>query len=627
MNFQIERLKQVPQHPRERWQGGLIRMPVWITGEDDDKPPFRPWGAMWISLATRMASSPALEPVESKSFSMALDNLVQFACDKKFAGYRPGIIEVKDSALAEYLQGVLADAGIAVECHPKLAMLEELLAKFAEDQNKGKLLPDALSAKRVTIDMMRSYADAATEFYTAKPWQYFSVDDLIAIEAPFVDPMLRYAHIFGNGGIGFFDSTDVFEEFRIGKGIDAVKGKPYWTLFFGGIEELSFGDADLWEDHRLPVASPNAYPLATQYDPKGKHRRPQPDVLAFLEGLMRAIAQTIESEMDSGRWQKTVRTFAGDKTFTLSLPGLQESAEDVRKKTIKHGGIPDRRTMEKTHLDIQRILESRNFSNADEMQKFLNKNLVGKKIPEQYPMTPLEQAQDICYEAFEARGRKRIALAKKALAISPDCVDAYVILAETCIDDEKAYGLYARGVEAGERVMGKKFFKENAGHFWGLTETRPYMRALDGMANTLESLDRTDEAIGHYRELLRLNPNDNQGVRDVLIACLLETGRIDEAETLWKQYKEDGAAVWRYARALITFMQKGDCAAAKKQLADAIEKNPHVPKYLLGDEDIPPLRSKYVLGSEDESALCADTLEDAWDKTPGALDWLEEHNE
>ena len=29
MNFQIERLKQLPQRPGERWQGGLLRSPSW----------------------------------------------------------------------------------------------------------------------------------------------------------------------------------------------------------------------------------------------------------------------------------------------------------------------------------------------------------------------------------------------------------------------------------------------------------------------------------------------------------------------------------------------------------------------------------------------------------------------
>jgi tetratricopeptide (TPR) repeat protein len=37
-----------------------------------------------------------------------------------------------------------------------------------------------------------------------------------------------------------------------------------------------------------------------------------------------------------------------------------------------------------------------------------------------------------------------------------------------------------------------------------------------------------DAAIRHYRDMLKLNPNDNQGIRYVLAACLLRRG--EEAE-------------------------------------------------------------------------------------------------
>lgn len=627
MNFQVERLKKLPQRSHERWQGGIFRMPAWVL--NDQQNPYRPWSALWVILSTQVISAPTIESVDHKNYACALDSLVQFAYDKKLAGYRPGKIEVKDSALAEYLQGQLADTGITVVYCDRLLGFDEIFTDLAEQMSGGNLLPDALSAKRVTVDMMRSFADAAAQFYAAKPWQYLCDMDMVMIESPFVDPLLRYASILGNRGvtygIGFYDSADMFEQFVAGKGMDSIKNKLYWTLFFGGIEEMPFGDADLWEDYDFPVASPAAYPVVMCYDLKGKHRRPQPDVLAFMEGLLRAFVQTSESEIDSGRWQKTVSTFDGDETYTLALPDLLESAEDARKRKVKQGRLPDRRAMEKTHLDVQRILDGQDFSSTDEMQNFLNANLVGKKIPPQHPVTALEQAQDICYEAFEARGRKQIQLAKKALEICPDCVDAHVILAEACPDTKESYDLYAGGVAAGERLLGTEFFKEEVGHFWGILGTRPYMRARLGMAQALYEMERTEEAITHYQEMLRLNPNDNQGVRENLLACLLETKQTDEAEALLKQYKESGMAVWNYSRALLTFMKKGDSATARKHLANAIKANPFVPEYLLDDEPAPMSPQGYSIGSVEEAAICSELLRNAWEVTPDALDWMEEH--
>jgi Tetratricopeptide repeat len=39
------------------------------------------------------------------------------------------------------------------------------------------------------------------------------------------------------------------------------------------------------------------------------------------------------------------------------------------------------------------------------------------------------------------------------------------------------------------------------------------MRARAGLAATLDALGDVEAAIGHYRDMLRLNPGDNQGIR------------------------------------------------------------------------------------------------------------------
>jgi len=127
---------------------------------------------------------------------------------------------------------------------------------------------------------------------------------------------------------------------------------------------------------------------------------------------------------------------------------------------------------------------------------------------------PLFEAQQLMYDAFEAEGRRRVELARRALSLSPDCADAYLLLAEDATADaEEARALLEQGVAAGERALGPRIFAEGAGYFWGLVETRPYMRARAALAALLWKLGRREEALEHARELLRLNPNDNQGIR------------------------------------------------------------------------------------------------------------------
>jgi hypothetical protein len=60
------------------------------------------------------------------------------------------------------------------------------------------------------------------------------------------------------------------------------------------------------------------------------------------------------------------------------------------------------------------------------------------------------------YDAWDARDKKRrIALAKKALELSPLCADAYVLLAqETAKDLDQTIEICRQGVEAGEKALG-----------------------------------------------------------------------------------------------------------------------------------------------------------------------------
>lgn len=239
----------------------------------------------------------------------------------------------------------------------------------------------------------------------------------------------------------------------------------------------------------------------------------------------------------------------------------------------------------------------------------------------------LQDAQDLIYDAWETSDpRERVRLANEALLHSDDCADAYVIFAEDIPATlEEKRDMYTAGVEAGERAIGGRAFEEHVGHFWGLLETRPYMRARAGLAACLWQLGEREEAVAHYRDMLRLNPSDNQGIRYTLLGCFLEMGSDDQAAEILDdpEYAEDATATWPYSRALLTFRRKGPGEAADALLSEAHRTNPHVPAYLLGKKRLPKeLPDMVGFGDESEAiAYASDNLE-AWRSTPGALEWL-----
>lgn len=240
--------------------------------------------------------------------------------------------------------------------------------------------------------------------------------------------------------------------------------------------------------------------------------------------------------------------------------------------------------------------------------------------------TSLDAAQELIDEAFESDARGRVKLARRALAISAYCADAYTILAEeTARTYAEKRDLYAAGVGAGERMLGPETFEQDVGAFWGVIETRPYMRARAGLATCLWHLGERIEAVGHFRDLLRLNPNDNQGIRYTLLSCLMSLGRDAEAQALvdHPEYRDGGSASWAYARALLTFRREGAGPQARQLLTEALEINRFVPAYLTGQKPL-PRRMPLMIGPGEasEAVECAAEQLEAWVRTSGAVGWL-----
>lgn len=245
-------------------------------------------------------------------------------------------------------------------------------------------------------------------------------------------------------------------------------------------------------------------------------------------------------------------------------------------------------------------------------------------LPKRVRTAAGQRAQDLVYEAFEASGPKRLELALEAIEIDRDCADAYVLLAERGAQTiQEKRDLYAQGLAAGERSLGAKTFQRDAGYFWGVLETRPYMRARLGLAQCLWALGEREAAVEHYREMLRLNPNDNQGVRDLLITGLLKLGRDEDAGRLLERYEDDASATWAYSWALVVFRREGDSGEARRRLRAALECNPHAPAFLLARKRIPKRLPDLVgFGDESEAIVYAAGNVEVWKQTPGALDWL-----
>jgi tetratricopeptide (TPR) repeat protein len=136
-------------------------------------------------------------------------------------------------------------------------------------------------------------------------------------------------------------------------------------------------------------------------------------------------------------------------------------------------------------------------------------------------------------------------------------------------------------------------------------------------------MQKTSEAIKHYKELLELNPNDNQGVRDLLLIAYLETGDWKNGAALINKYKEDNSASFNFNHMLIEYGLHGLSAKLKSLLKDAKKQNPYVTSYLLAKKRIPRQTPEYMgFGDDREAVVYAQTHHHLWQSKPELLRWM-----
>lgn len=116
----------------------------------------------------------------------------------------------------------------------------------------------------------------------------------------------------------------------------------------------------------------------------------------------------------------------------------------------------------------------------------------------------------------------------------------------------------------GDFMLPTNVFENAVGQFWGLHDTRAYMRARFALADKIvDQFPRSAAAVGaaldHFLGMMRLCHGDNMGLREMAPALMLRLGRdqeaydflrwwavgSDEGDWDWGEDEENGGKPWR----------------------------------------------------------------------------------
>ncbi len=335
------------------------------------------------------------------------------------------------------------------------------------------------------------------------------------------------------------------------------------------------------------------------YCEKMNPRITKPETLAASVEYLISIAMgrektQIEVAAKYGVSPSSISSRYGDMVDILAELVVPEEEEGMRPRLLAEESLFEISTF------IRRNEHS--FSDTLDVDEFIEDNYELITAENSVLGSDKFKAQKLLYDAWnQSNIKKKIDLAKEALKLYPYSADAFNILAEYDTQDiEESIELYRKGIEVGKLDLGEEIFLEFKNNFWGFVETRPYMRAKQGLIESLILIEALEEATEHCEDMLTLNPNDNQGMRYVMVNLYLRTNQLEKARSILEKYAEDTCAEFCYNRLILEYKLSGPGKKAQKLMQEAIRCNPYVVGYFIGEKDIPSESPMYY-GSGDEN--------------------------
>ena len=250
-----------------------------------------------------------------------------------------------------------------------------------------------------------------------------------------------------------------------------------------------------------------------------------------------------------------------------------------------------------------------------------------------FAMDMFHDALDIAFNDFGGlrQDQKAVAAAEGTLrwllGEHPNFIDGHhhlaLILDETGRTDEARFH-WERAVNIGMQGFIEDFCTPGNKIKWGGLGDRSFLRSYHCVGLQCMKEGNYFRAIAIFSTMLKISPNDNQGVRSLLVECFLEIDRPGDVLRICMMFPDDRMEHILYGKVLALF-KIGKKEKAEKALSQAVISLPKVAAELVKRSHKPPLKmwkDSITMGGDDQAYYYWERQGKVWKKTPGAMDFI-----
>lgn len=267
---------------------------------------------------------------------------------------------------------------------------------------------------------------------------------------------------------------------------------------------------------------------------------------------------------------------------------------------ISERGVWMKNDFEKIYSKLDKFMEDKNVTENnmhDVLDEFIKQYNNGTLNVEE---TPFDKAMEKFSEAYEAKTEKMaIKLAKEAIKIDPDYIEPYLFIIPYEYEGEEVLTEMNKVLDREEKRLRKQGYFEDEGHFYGIWETRPYIRGLQQRALVLLQYGKINLAKKQLEEIIKLNEHDNLGARYVLSAIYAYFEDEKSFNKLYKKYGEKN--LFFLVPKMFLYYKLGDNKKTLEILKEIKKVNPYFIDMLLSDDldDVDQI-NYYQMGEKSE---------------------------